>query len=663
MNWRFTLVGDSASQAQEQPFVSEKERQIRLVQEKGGKYILTQGLDPDQDPRRCIAIFDVNEGTITCEVSVEHVELKPNPVTTGNTSFVVPWPALVSGRASLALLRSGDEINFLSHGVTVHFELDHPRIEVGSSAPTHANGHPILGADSVPATVPHEEDSAEEDNEEIDEDDLDATTMDIPAYDQQPTTLPAHSPESQSRVFSTARTARSMQAVAETPVANRVKPASFMDDAKLESRDTTPVPANEDQLPREPQTTGIFDDPEEEDDDDEDDGQVVQVASPIKETAPPPTNGQTTPNEPEDNEELPPAFNKKSSAKHQYGKKRKRGSSVDQHIADEDENSEPMPKKKPKLDKHVKTNNSSTPVRSMRGSSRVKGGSATKTPSTASFKDRAEDPSPVETARPSRKATKKESITPEPSRKTTVKKGSTTSEPSKSAKKAVKKASVTLENTTSAAKAIKKGSINLVFSGSTIDSQDDMRLLKRLGVTIKKDFKPGSDYYICTSAIKSTVKILSAMVLGIPIISENWVAACRDQGDFVDPNDYQLVKVDTSRAQLFSDKTVMFTPAVINHYGKDGTNGIERILIDANAQDVITERVTSDMEFDGQSTIFIGMREKDPVASALVGKDVVVYDKELIPRSVIAAELKLDDDDLKLTVHGKAAKKGRRARG
>ncbi|KAG8629781.1 hypothetical protein KVT40_001400 [Elsinoe batatas] len=618
MNWRFFLTGNAASQEVEQPIPGGPGAKIRLVLDKDDLYILTVGLDPDHDLRECYGNFDIKRhGTISFQPFVDNVRVTFNPSTMAGQVIHANLSTSPEQSPEYHLLRSGDEITFPDQEVAVRFEWDVSRVEVSSSAPVPGvtDDQSMLADGPVPATLLNGGTSVGEAGEETDaeDDDLDAGTAVLPAPS---TTLgfQKHSPESQQHLYSTAQTS-SAQLVQDTPVTTRVLHPSQLNGLAAERRAASPIPAKITSTLEHSVIAKSSDEAR-----DEMEHEQTTAPGRSREPSGPP-------------DELPEAFRKRkpvNGKKGTYAGHKKRPLEGDAEL-EPDEDTAPPPAKKSKRERHAAHEETpgATELRSKRN--------AAASSDSTSGKSRT-------------KALKKEwdvSESPSPSTKNSKAKG----------KKASKISKTLVENGSELPTGSK--SITVVFSSSKQGTQSNQLMLKKLGVEIKDDIDDDSEHYICTNpTLKSTGKILLALVRDQPIISDTWVDACRKAKALVEPAEYQIQEqknIEADRSRLFSGKKVVFTQSALTAYGKDGRTSIERILTRSGGQ-VGKKAITKNEKVDAD-TIVIGAEDGDTVASALLQKDVVVYRKELIPKSIIEAELHIDNEDMMIGIQEKGGKR------
>ncbi|PNS20232.1 60S ribosomal protein L18-A [Sphaceloma murrayae] len=211
--WHLVLGGDGASQQAPKPFVTPEAGTVRVLRNKDGQYLLSEGLDPEQDDRECIGSIELKDGFARLHVMRDGTAILPQPIAAGSSRVVVPLPV-----HALIYFRQGDVIDFGVSGLTLDVFVIPPtqsnKVEVHSSVP-------VNGLD--PGTF-----GAETNDDCPDPDDLDAAVMN----------LPDRSPESQAVVYSTARSGA--QIVQETPTTTRTLKDAI--DSQAQDANSTPVP-------------------------------------------------------------------------------------------------------------------------------------------------------------------------------------------------------------------------------------------------------------------------------------------------------------------------------------------------------------------------------------------------------------------------------------
>ncbi|KAF2222410.1 hypothetical protein BDZ85DRAFT_127610 [Elsinoe ampelina] len=510
------------------------------------------------------------------------------------------------------LLRSGDEISFPDQEVSVRFEMDLPRVEVSSSVPVPggADNRQHLTDGLVPATLLNGE---VDDETDVEDGDLDAGTSDLPTL-QNTKKVQKHSPESQQHVYSTAQES-SAQVVQDTPVAPRTIGVSQMNGQANISGATSPIPAQVESILHQSDITKGENDAADEADIDEPDA----------------PDGSHQP--PELEAGFPTGFQKHKSttARNTYGRSKRKLPAEDAELEPDEDKASPT-KKKTKRQKTVELDE--TPNDTMATGLIKRDSTAThstdkrsRTKNLKAMSEASDSPSPA-----AKKAAPK------------ARKGA----------KATKHPSKDQE-----AVGIAGRPINVVFSSTKKDSAANQQMLINLGVNIKDDFDDKSETYVCTAPdLKSTSKILSALVQDQPIISDAWVAACRKAQAIVEPTDFQVAEqkdVNTDRSTLFSGRKVVFTQAILTAWGSEGSGNIQRVLKQAGAK-VEKKAVTKNATVD-EDTLVIGVEDSDLAASALLQKGVNVYKKEFITKSIMEAKLQVDNADMMIGSQEKGGKR------
>lgn len=660
--WLLTLSGVAASQSIDQPLAVPDGKKVRIVRDREDKYILSIGLDENQDSRECIGrlgmlhsgrrssihehantVTVIDHGYAIFDTSKQDVLLRPQSLT-GAPPGPVAFSASTRAKASFAFLRPGDVIDFGLTSLTLAMAIE-PQVEVRSSAP---NGSPHPVPETVPASAPLGND-ANDDDEDAD-DDLDNTTI-----VQDAKIKLGHSPESQVVIYSTAQSAP--QVVQETPRAprtNDLPPAPLDDNSNELDEDETFTPTATNGLQGEPTTNG-----------DANHNDMVIALS--KKTPPPKRNygrngakrkaealdsGSEEAEVAQDPDEEPtmkkPKHSKQKSAAPatRKGQRSSRSEMAVEIPVYEDEVQKPerLESKKDRSSRGKPTKKSQQEVVDKE-----------KSKSPAGFSSEVIDSVP--SGRKDRSRGKVSDSLGSPGPVASIPKSKRESKKSKTSN------SLALPSTADLVpKNLYDGEApNVIFSGSKVlDIPANKKFLTDQGAEVTDEVQSKGTTILCVPSgdLKTTTKVLMALVLNLDIVSDKWIMESRKAKHLLDPKDFLIKQITRpkgiARSKLFAGRNVAFTQAVVTFYKESGFHDVSAILRAAGASEV-AKKAIRDLK-DDSNDIIVGMEKDDPNATALLQKGLRVYKKDLIAKSIMEATLLLDDKDLQLSLPEKAEK-------
>lgn len=165
------------------------------------------------------------------------------------------------------------------------------------------------------------------------------------------------------------------------------------------------------------------------------------------------------------------------------------------------------------------------------------------------------------------------------------------------------------------------------------------------------------------------MKLLQAIALGIPIVTDSWLKESAKRGKFLNPRKFSP-KVPDQEAEwgfslavvwsqpqtdLFQSKTIYFTQALQKIPSFKEMQEVCKIV---GAKKVLT----NSKGIKDKNTIIMALEEGDEEAVALAKEGHPCYSKDLLTLSILRGEVDLENDELKLnptTSQPKAGKKGR----
>jgi hypothetical protein len=156
--------------------------------------------------------------------------------------------------------------------------------------------------------------------------------------------------------------------------------------------------------------------------------------------------------------------------------------------------------------------------------------------------------------------------------------------------------------------------------------------------------------------LRKSTKLLLAIVLGIPIVTDKWLSDSARQKRFLSQHKYspliseqeQEWKFSLERIwaqkqpELFKGLTIQFTPALKQHY--DSFRDIEYLCKRAGARRIMSKPASEVMVIDDQ-TILLGLEEKDPDCKLLIEKGFKCFSKDFLTMSILRAQADTDSDE------------------
>ncbi|KAK7537874.1 hypothetical protein IWX49DRAFT_590528 [Phyllosticta citricarpa] len=220
------------------------------------------------------------------------------------------------------------------------------------------------------------------------------------------------------------------------------------------------------------------------------------------------------------------------------------------------------------------------------------------------------------------------------------------------------------------------GLLQVVFSNSTVQTRPStLKFLSRQGVKIQESVTNGCDF-LCVNAsgqLKKSFKLLMSVILGKPIISDEWVVKSVVAKKLVDhesfittntPSEWQwgssreevTAALKRDRSRLFEGFDIIVTPQLKKEYG-DGYKDIEKLLKECGAAKVVSKQARS--QDPSGSTVVIGSENGDADVIKLSDSDDgwSCFSRELISMSILRGDLNLESDEFKLQPNKSGSKK------
>jgi hypothetical protein len=219
-----------------------------------------------------------------------------------------------------------------------------------------------------------------------------------------------------------------------------------------------------------------------------------------------------------------------------------------------------------------------------------------------------------------------------------------------------------------------KGKLSIAFSGSAFATDKAAAAFLKRNARIIDAVTPQVDY-LCVGggALRTTSKTLTAVALGKPIISDEWVRQCLKREAVLDPAAFLARDARAERQMdapvswssgaappprdLFGGRTVYVTPALKKALGA-GFGEVRALVKLLGARDA-TSFPAGDGGADVGSDryIVIGLEAGDADGAALFRSGVAVYSKDLVSLAILRGRLDLGEEFRFEAVLGKEARR------
>lgn len=260
-------------------------------------------------------------------------------------------------------------------------------------------------------------------------------------------------------------------------------------------------------------------------------------------------------------------------------------------------------------------------------------------------------PGPKKRGRPKKEAAKA-------SEKKPTKKASATLKPEMTVEAAATPRSSARSNTNGspALSSFDESKPRVVFSDSSFGSLLQQKKLFQTVATISSTFSKKTMILCIGGGLKKTSKILSAVALGKPIVSDKWAQECAKVKGRLDIEPF--LARDKSREEEWDvpgtwstgespcgDMLKGFTLYVTPSLKKDYCSGYKAIEDLAKLMGVkkVVSKPSRAAPPDGEDVILMGLSKGDIDAVALHKEGRKIYEKDLLPISILRGELSLDD--------------------
>ncbi|KAF2278837.1 uncharacterized protein EI97DRAFT_499391 [Westerdykella ornata] len=179
-------------------------------------------------------------------------------------------------------------------------------------------------------------------------------------------------------------------------------------------------------------------------------------------------------------------------------------------------------------------------------------------------------------------------------------------------------------------------------------------------------------------SLRKSTKLLTALALGIPVVTDEWLPASARAGTFLPPADFvpsvveQEIQVGfvlrkvwgVPQSRVLQGLKLFFTPALRRFYPEWAE--VEEVCRVAGAEAVgaIKSANSALKEFGdegpGEDVVFLGLEEGDPDARGLVEKGFRVFNREFFTTGILRGEVDVRSEEFRIKeVGGSQMEKGR----
>lgn len=196
----------------------------------------------------------------------------------------------------------------------------------------------------------------------------------------------------------------------------------------------------------------------------------------------------------------------------------------------------------------------------------------------------------------------------------------------------------------------------VVFSDSTFETLVHQKTLFQKVATISSKLSKKTTVLCIGGGLKKTSKILSAVALGKPIVSDKWAQECakakvrldiepfyardeKKEGEWEVPENWSTG--ESPCEDLLKGYTLYVTPSLKNDYGS-GWKAIEDLAKLVGVKKVVSKPSRAAPP-ESDQVILMGLSRGDMDAVALHKEGRKIYEKDLLAMSILRGELCLDD--------------------
>jgi hypothetical protein len=207
-----------------------------------------------------------------------------------------------------------------------------------------------------------------------------------------------------------------------------------------------------------------------------------------------------------------------------------------------------------------------------------------------------------------------------------------------------------------------KAKLRIVASKELGQRPSTKKFLQDRFVTVSEHVDSTTDILcIVNGELKTTVKILKALALGIPIVSDQWISDSVTARELLpwegyiakDLKNEKLFNVSSDwsaggsskREKLFDGNVVMITPELKTSYGAETFKQLREICQLMGAKELMsTTAAKSPRVNDEDKVIWLARDSKDKLVKQLKQLGTNVYSKDLLGVSIFRGELALEDE-------------------
>ncbi|KAJ4305556.1 hypothetical protein N0V90_001087 [Kalmusia sp. IMI 367209] len=193
----------------------------------------------------------------------------------------------------------------------------------------------------------------------------------------------------------------------------------------------------------------------------------------------------------------------------------------------------------------------------------------------------------------------------------------------------------------------------VAFSNSSIQPTSSFaKYLRKHGGSVV-DSVDGDCNILCIKdgPILKTPKLLQAIALGLPIVTDKWLIDSSKASRFLLLDSYMpdtLKPVwNVPQNELFKGYTIYFTPSLKATY-KDTFNGMEKLCKAVGARRVVSKKAGGKDITDVKSSIFLAAEEGDKDVAALLDSGHTCFTKDFLTNSILRGELDLESEEFKV---------------
>ncbi|KAF2686982.1 hypothetical protein K458DRAFT_240588, partial [Lentithecium fluviatile CBS 122367] len=202
----------------------------------------------------------------------------------------------------------------------------------------------------------------------------------------------------------------------------------------------------------------------------------------------------------------------------------------------------------------------------------------------------------------------------------------------------------------------------VAFSNSAIpeSGKEAIKFLKKHGASVVESVNEYCNI-LCVKPnhLVKTMKLLQAIALGIPIVTDKWLLSSAKAGHFIPlrpfiPSapaqeaawSFSLARIWAQpQTHLFAGYTMHFTPALKATYKAFAE--IEQVCKAAGARRVVSKKAAG-KDGDGADTVVLASEEGDLDAEVLLERGRAVFSKDFLTNSILRGEVDLQSEEFRI---------------